>query len=349
MPVNYSHAVLLSWDGQVLTCGKNTGGELGNGDDQGIMTDTFSPIAIDKKFISVAAGYDRFCVAVADDGSLWTWGSPEETQLDISIERACVPRQIPETRSFLSVSAGDSFTLCLDETERVWTFGKNHKGQLGFDTKDEYCFIPTMCPTLNHIRKIAAGGFHSLCLDQDGNVWSFRSNCYGQLGVKGIKKRFTPGKILRMTIIAPVIDICAGSNHTLLLNCNSDAWACGDNQYCQLGVSSESESESKPIQQIPLGKISRIWCGAYHSFVLDCDGQLFVFGRAYTGNDSTHIEIPTVLEIDFIVRDIVGCDRFSFLVDNFGNVHRTDVNGIINILPSIQLARSSSKLKSARK
>merc|ERR1712232_604458 len=53
--------------------------------------------------------------------------------------------------------------------------GNGHKGKT--------VLSPTIIPSLKHIKSVSVGTQHTVCLDHDGNVFSFGKNEYGQLGI----------------------------------------------------------------------------------------------------------------------------------------------------------------------
>ncbi|KAL5853422.1 hypothetical protein ACOSQ3_008540 [Xanthoceras sorbifolium] len=89
----------------------------------------------------------------------------------------------------VAVAAGEAHTLGLTGDGCVYSWGRGMFGRLGngsesdelfpvrvkFDTEDErFKFVG-----------VAAGAYHSLALADDGSVWCWGYNIYGQLGVSG--------------------------------------------------------------------------------------------------------------------------------------------------------------------
>ncbi|MFP2897752.1 MopE-related protein, partial [Corallococcus sp. 4LFB] len=62
--------------------------------------------------------------------------------------------------------------------------------------------------------KLAAGGTHTLALKQDGTVWAWGANSYGQLGDGTNTQRRTPVQVQGLTGVASV---AAGDSHSLAL------------------------------------------------------------------------------------------------------------------------------------
>ena len=87
------------------------------------------------------------------------------------------------------IACGSHFTLALTANGRVWGWGSNLFGQLGYSKKLEGDVIATpkliISPLLEHksIVNISCGANHSLFLSNKGDLFSLGSNLFGQLGI----------------------------------------------------------------------------------------------------------------------------------------------------------------------
>ena len=78
--------------------------------------------------------------------------------------------------------------MALDKNGNVWAWGNNRYGQLGNGVFSASSNVPVqvMKPgdvPLTGIISIDAGFFHSLAVDEEGNVWVWGANDFGQLGL----------------------------------------------------------------------------------------------------------------------------------------------------------------------
>jgi Alpha-tubulin suppressor and related RCC1 domain-containing proteins len=62
---------------------------------------------------------------------------------------------------------------------------------------------------------------------ENGDVFTFGSNSYGQLGVGDMMLRGGP---VHIKLNVPVVQIAAGSYHTVVLTCKGDVYTFGNNQ-----------------------------------------------------------------------------------------------------------------------
>lgn len=105
--------------------------------------------------------------------------------------------------------------------------------------RDLYKDLPLrVMPLKARIVQIATGLNHSVLLSSCGEVFTFGSNQYGQLGHGDFIKRFVPTKVLIKCVTKGYItQISAGSNHTVLLTSLGEVLTFGNYQHGQLGKS----------------------------------------------------------------------------------------------------------------
>ena len=84
--------------------------------------------------------------------------------------------------SEVQIAVGQNHTLVLAPDGRVWSFGKDSRGQLGDDTTIGNKSSGVLVGSLTDIIAVAAGRAHSLALRADGTVWSWGDNTFDQLG-----------------------------------------------------------------------------------------------------------------------------------------------------------------------
>ena len=143
---------------------------------------------------SVAVGSSHM-VALARDGSAWTWGSGEYGRCGNG--RASQPLPAPvallteRSSRCLSVAAGAAHSLAATAAGEVWGWGKNETSQLGLGAglvadlhnMEDY---PALVEVEGHeaalfnagAQAVAAGSTHSLALCAGGRVWQWGARTF---------------------------------------------------------------------------------------------------------------------------------------------------------------------------
>lgn len=105
-----------------------------------------------------------------------------------------------------------------------------HGADIERDTTPRVASMPpqrVVLPTTSPVIQIACGVHHTTCLTQSGDVYTFGSNQYGQLGTGDLLPHFGP---VQVKINAVITHIAAGSNHTVLLTTKGVVYTFGNHQ-----------------------------------------------------------------------------------------------------------------------
>lgn len=87
-------------------------------------------------------------------------------------------------------------------------------------------------PTLSPVVQIACGLHHTVVLTLAGDVFTFGSNQYGQLGTGTLQPQMEP---FALKVVGTVSKVAAGSNHTVLLTTKGVVYTFGHHTKGQLG------------------------------------------------------------------------------------------------------------------
>ena len=158
----------------------------------------FEPVPVDTGVRFKAYSMDRYglhFIAIARDGTVWTWGDNGKGQLGRvpdSANPADKPGRVPgltgatqvDSANGGSSESGVSFAITDTGT---WAWGWNRYGQLGTGTGEitatpTRVAAPTGAPTDFRYTSIAAGEGHTLLLGSDGEAYTYGRNQYGQHG-----------------------------------------------------------------------------------------------------------------------------------------------------------------------
>jgi alpha-tubulin suppressor-like RCC1 family protein len=136
------------------------------------------------------------------------------------------------------------------------------------------------------VLQIAAGAYHSLALRNDGSVWAWGGNEFGQLG-NGTTGAHSSS--VQVQGLNDILAIAAGTYHSLALKNDGTVWAWGVNYGGQLGNGTTNPS-SVPVRVQNLTHAIAIAGGAYHSLAIKDDGTVWAWGSnnyGQLGNGTT--------------------------------------------------------------
>lgn len=370
---------------KTYTFGYNTKGSLGLGNN----ITTNSPTLVntsDAHISSLSAG--GWNSAIIINNKLYMFGDNQNGQLGLDhIKSTNIPTLITgpwNNDNVTHVSTGDSHTAVI-ANGKLYVFGNNEYGQLGLGH-----FQNINIPTLligpwndNPVTFVAAGSRHTAVISNN-KLYMFGCNDYGQLGITCVKYKSNYIKELQTLhaiqegffeiddididnefppciIIPTLIDkldnvtyVAAGYDHTAIIS-NNQLYTCGNNNYGQLGItsdngdlsdtsdtslysddslSSDSDLENKDsahdINLVDHIKypVTFVSAGMYNTFIIT-NNQLYVCGRI--GEDLI-IKNPTDIQSLFplthtwnkvtYVSSMVG-EHIAVIADNklymFGN------------------------------
>jgi len=209
------------------------------------------------------------------------------------------------------IAAGYSSTFALKSDGTVWAWGSNYYGQLGNNTAGQgLALTPAQVQNLNNMTAIAAGAGHVIALKNDGTVWSWGSNNYGQLGIGTTTNQLLPVQILSLSGITA---IAAGLSHSIALKSDGTVWAWGRNNYGKLGDNTNS-NRNIPIQVHNLSGITAIAAGDDSSHALKSNGTVWAWGHNGNGQlgDDTNTDRWTPVQVHILNGVTAIAKRGSF-------------------------------------
>ena len=254
--------------------------KVGNGKESSEIT-----VKVNVKFDKVSAGGNNHMLAIDEEGNLWAWGGNSYGQLGdgTNVDREN-PIQISTERKFKEVSAGSLHSLAIDEEGKLWSWGRNEKGQLGNNTiTNSNNLIRVQMEESLSFKMIATGKVNSMAIDENGNLWAWGDNSYGQLGdgTKTLKK--VPVKIKEETKFKKVVlPIEVQEVQCLAIDEENNLWGWGNNAWGQVGDGTKTMRTSPTI--IKSGtKFNEVAAGFWGSMAQTTEGELWSWG--YSGNN----------------------------------------------------------------
>lgn len=299
-----SQAFALTEDGDLYSWGgsKALGRPSSNGDPLPGKVLNPTGLAPLKGIVAVASGGTN-AIALADDGTVYTWG-------DSTAQSGSDPKTIPGAVGSLpgrvvGISAGWLWNAVLLADGRVVTWGRNDSdGPTGQGVTTSTTRAPGFVldnvtgQPITGVVAVSAGYLHGFALMASGQAYGWGSNSWGNLaqgasGSDAYSKAMlvkAPGGAAPWTGLRMII---AGGNHSLAIDQAGEVYSWGYSQNGELGDGPNHPRVNESPLPAPvlsstgvgaLGGIAAIAAGNQHSLALGTDGRLFIWGSGLEGN-----------------------------------------------------------------
>ncbi len=216
-----------------------------------------------------------------------------------------------------AMAAGGRHALAITDnglgTRKIWAWGANNFGQVGDGTNidrpspvDLTSQFASQAP-VNFIG-VAAGEDFSLALTDDGRLFSWGSNSWGQLGLGLTASPPTVGGssasprriIFPGGLVGRIENLTAGGEHALVMEKVGTGinriWSFGDDREGQLGDAGGTLLfKDRPVlvdNSTGLGDAGSFAAGDAHSLALDRNGNVWTWGAGYLKPAGTSTKNP---------------------------------------------------------
>ena len=211
---------------------------------------------------------NQFTLALASNGHVYTWGDNSRGQAGFNTTKKTInePTEVlvngKPMKNIVSVAAGDNFSLAVDKDGNVWSWGRNDAGvgQLGrklssgtsvYSPRKVYDVAPTPSngamgstylggENTGKVVKVFASGSTAAAITEEGTVYVWGSNRYGQLGIGHdaiTESSASSNKNIpyRMYGIDDAVDVVIGEKNIAIINSDGTVYITGSNETGVLG------------------------------------------------------------------------------------------------------------------
>ena len=275
-----SYTTAIDSTGKLFIWGLNASGQLGDG----TTINKSSPVqaGIGSSWSQAPAG-SSFTAALRTDGTIYAWGLNTVGQLGAfdTISRSnpvivLAATNIGLFNSWSAVGAGSTFTVAIDSNKKLYAWGDNTNGQLGYgDTTARIFPVQLGASSWTAV----AGGFVGSVagIDITGKLFTWGGNTSGQLGDGTTLNKSSPIQIgaSSWTQIGP------GGTGFIGITATGGLFLWGANTSGQLGDNT-AVSKSSPVQ-IGSSSWTMVAGGNSMSGAIDITGKLYVWGANSVG------------------------------------------------------------------
>lgn|GEM_PF-2606727 len=349
-PMAHHSAAVLD-TGECLAWGDNNYGQVGVGDTSSSNSPRYvlNPSRTRLTNVAKIARGSFFTVAVMSSGEVMAWGRNNYGQLGngTSGGYSTLPVYVETApgvnlTGVVDVACGGEYALALLDTGEVMAWGRNSTGQLGDDTsftRTRAVYVKNSAGTANltGVSKVACMESTSLGLLSSGQLLSWGSNYYGNLGIGvdlgTVYSSDKPVSVRNPSDTGPLQDvtgIAGGQKHGLAVLTSGEVVAWGEGQYGRLGDGREDAWNDGTDQLLPayvkdpsgtgnLTGASAVAGGSEFSLALMSSGEVMAWGHDSFGQLGDGGSNPRSLPDN--VEKSAGTDLSEVVAISTGNTH----------------------------
>lgn len=243
------HSILLTSKGRVFVWGKNTLARNSQYKPIDITYLFLKSLNEGEKVIKINAGQDHSS-ALTSNGRVFMWGYNTHGQFGVQYPKeAVIPIDIIEQFSLYnddeiaSVELGDVHSSALSSKGRVFTWGFNYDGRLGYESDHDLYEVVDITDNfkLSEDEKVVSlnlGYTHSSALTSSGRLFMWGENEYGQVGNGLDDDIYLPTDITTNFVLnddEKIISVKIGRMHSSALTSYGRVFTWGKNEFGQLG------------------------------------------------------------------------------------------------------------------
>ena len=357
------HSMALDASGRLWAWGANESGQAGRVAETApvLAPGTVTMGAQDLYGVATFSTGANHTLALLDDGTVLRWGSNERGQLALEMSTAysAEPLRLPDsTAAGRDVVAGVQASGVLQNfagaPTRVWGMGavgdgRSH-GSLSWSPTTGAPSGPVDITGMTLVRG-AFGLAHSLAVRDDGSVYAWGFNQFGQLGLGDNVARLEP---TRLPGLADVMKVQVGNTHSAALTRDGRVFTWGRNDVHQLGGHAPQNTAVNTPRAVAIAAVViDLACGDDHCLALSFDGRVFAWGSNRFGQvgDGSTADVATPVEVTgrhWSVRaGGIGAGRHhSLAYDMLGNVWAWGHNGTGQLgLDTAQFSQSNRPVR----
>jgi alpha-tubulin suppressor-like RCC1 family protein len=292
----FYHTFAIANNGVIFAWGDNRSGQLGDGTTNIRVRPTvvyMQGIASGSTVQKITGG-QLHSVAITNDGRIYAWGDNSLGQLgDGSTLSRYIPIPVFDAKTTItSMTAAQFSTFCLSKNGTAYSWGSNNAGQLG-NGIIPFRVLPVTVkmPQGITVQSISCGAFHTIALLNNGQMYAWGQNTYGQLGDGSTVNRYIPVPVdINVSQVREYkfAAIAAGIEHSVALTEEGEVFTWGRGWAGQLGEGTTND-RLRPTQIVQsygmfFGELVKsIAAGGSNTAALTDKGRVYIWGSNQYG------------------------------------------------------------------
>lgn len=214
------------------------------------------------------------------------------------------PALVPRLQNVVKVAAGSNHAIALDKKGCVFTWGFGEQCQLGRRINARFSksgLVPSTFGLRKDISDIGAGADHSFAIHQNGTVYGWGANNYGQTGIdardgEDFANILRPQSVKGLNGHGKVTRVDGGNHHSVAVTDGGACltWGRVDTDALGLGIDSLPENDiirdehGKPrilknATQVPGINAVHAGAGSDHCVAVTHEGKAYSWGFGVSG------------------------------------------------------------------
>eukprot|EP00934_Nitzschia_sp_Nitz4_P006496 Nitzschia sp. Nitz4//scaffold145_size56662//25408//27333//NITZ4_006557-RA/size56662-snap-gene-0.86-mRNA-1//1//CDS//3329536577//6486//frame0 len=297
------HTVVLTTDGEVYTWGRGDDGRLGHGDNGWKYVPRITQSLAGHVVVQVTCG-SYHTAAVASNGDLYTWGGGMYGKLGHGNEAGhSTPKRVESLVGLVvsQIACGSRHTGIITSTGALYTWGDKENGVAGHGDTEGHQYTPKLLEKLagKRVVQLSACGFHTGCLTEDGELYTWGEGKFGRLG-HGMERNCHAPRLVETMMDKKPRQVSCGGFHTAVVTEDGHLYTFGGGEHGQLGHN-DRVNKVKPtrVQALEGVFVTQITCGWSHSVALTSNGKVYTWGNGDHGKlghgSGRKVSVPNVV------------------------------------------------------
>lgn len=203
--------------------------------------------------------------------------------------------QCTSATGWKQMSQGIDFGVALKTDGTIWMWGRNIDGVRGNGTNGGVIKHPEQVGTATDWKEIQTGSLFVLAIKNNGDLYGWGDNTFGQLGLSNNTDVHTP-----TLLMTGVKSFSAGYYHTTIVKNDGTLWSTGYNEWGNLGIGNNINQNSFKQESSNATNWDKTYSGWYNSFGIKSNGTLWSCGShnyRVTGQGQTSGLINTFAQV----------------------------------------------------
>lgn len=230
---------------------------------------------------------------ISNEPTTYAWGKNKDGELSVGSNKDSflpIPVKGVKNKNIVHVSSGGQHSAAIDSQGHLYICGSYLHGKLGIEDLTTVSLPAfTLIPSLKEkvVVQVACGDYHTLCLLEDGSVYTWGGTLHKKLGQRSGKAMNKPGLVQGLSE-KEVVYVGCGDFHSIALTTEGIvySWGGGGNFFNrgQCGHGHVKDIlEPSPIPSLTNKHVVQVSCGGYHTLALTDKNEIYAWGSGLYG------------------------------------------------------------------